>query len=165
MMGKHDMIISFRLPLLGALLLPAAALAGPGPSATGFWVTQDHSSVVEVTECGGGLCGRVVGLRADRKPGDPLTDIHNPDPSRHTDSLCGLTMMGSLAPVKGSNGAWDGGWVYDPESGHTYSAEIRLEGPDTLKLRGFLGISLFGRSEVWTRETGVSKNRCALAPA
>ena len=69
-------------------------------------------------------------------------------------------MAGSLKPVKGSTTKWEDGWIYDPDSGSTYTAEMHLEGPDTLKLRGYLGISLLGQTQVWTRESGETKNRC-----
>jgi uncharacterized protein (DUF2147 family) len=137
-----------------------AALADE-PGAIGFWVTPDHGAVVNITPCDTGLCGHLVGLRNNHAPGEVPTDIHNPDKDKRNVPTCGLVMMGSLAPSKGSATEWEGGWVYDPESGSTYKAEMHLEGPDTLKLRGYLGISLFGRTQVWTRESGAVKNRCA----
>jgi uncharacterized protein (DUF2147 family) len=131
------------------------------PSAAGFWVTPDHGAVINIAPCGdAGLCGRLVGLRDDHGPGDVPRDTHNPEKERRNTPMCGLVMMGGLKPAKGSPPKWDSGWVYDPESGSTYKAEMRLEGPDRLKLRGYLGISLFGRTQDWTRETGEAKNRC-----
>ena len=59
--------------------------------------------------------------------------------------------------MDGAPGKWNGGWVYDPESGSTYKAEMQLNGPDVLKLRGFIGMSWFGRTETWTRESGEQK--------
>ena len=48
-------------------------------------------------------------------------------------------------------GEWKGGDIYDPESGKTYSSYMFLKDKNTLKVRGYVGISLFGRTEVWTR--------------
>jgi uncharacterized protein (DUF2147 family) len=142
-----------------------SALAGvakaDAPAAVGFWVTPNHGAVVEVTPCDTGLCGRLVGLRTDHKPGDVPRDSHNSDKAKQSTPICGLAMMGALKPIQGSTTEWDGGWVYDPESGSTYKAEMHLDGPDTLKLRGYIGLSLFGRTQDWTRETGEVKNRCA----
>jgi uncharacterized protein (DUF2147 family) len=149
--------------LLAAALSAVAgvAYAADEPSATGYWVTANHGAVVNVTPCdGGGLCGRLVGLRTDHKPGDVPRDVHNPDKAKQNTPSCGLLMMGDLKPVKGSATKWEGGWVYDPESGSTYRAEMRLDGPDRLRLRGYLGISLFGETQEWTREIGDNKNRC-----
>ena len=46
---------------------------------------------------------------------------------------------------------WAGGMIYDPNSGNTYKGTMRLVDRNTLKLRGYIGISLFGRSDTWTR--------------
>jgi uncharacterized protein (DUF2147 family) len=135
------------------------------PSAVGFWVTPDHGAVVQVSQCGGALCGMIVGVRTDHKPGEMPRDTHNPDPAKRDRPTCGMMMMGSLVPAKGGAVKWDGGWVYDPESGNTYKGAMQLEGADTLNLRGYLGISLFGRTQTWTRETGENKNRCAVSAA
>jgi uncharacterized protein (DUF2147 family) len=48
---------------------------------------------------------------------------------------------------------WSGGAIYDPASGKTYSAEMTLRPNGTLGVRGYVLLSLFGRSEVWTRFT------------
>jgi len=140
-------------------VLAGAALADE-PSAVGFWVTPEGGSVVQIMPCDSGLCGAVVGLRLTRKPGDSPVDLKNPDKAKRDQPLCGLVMAGSLKPVKGSATKWEDGWVYDPDSGSTYKAEMKLDGPDKLDLRGYLGISLFGRTMSWTRETGENKNRC-----
>ena len=148
-------------------LLLAASIAAFGgaayadaPSAVGYWVTPEGGSVVQIAPCSSGLCGSIVGLRLTRKPTDSPVDMHNPDAGKRKQPLCGLIMAGSLQPVKGSTTKWEDGWVYDPDSGSTYKAEMKLDGPDKLDLRGYLGISLFGRTMSWTRETGENKNRC-----
>jgi uncharacterized protein (DUF2147 family) len=146
------------LVLAASLSIAGAALADE-PSAVGYWVTPEGGSVVQIEQCGANLCGQIVGLRTTRKPGDSPVDIKNPDKAKRDKPICGLMMMGSLTPAK-TAGKWEGGWVYDPESGDTYKAEMKLDGPDKLDLRGFVGISLFGRTMSWMRETGENKNRC-----
>jgi uncharacterized protein (DUF2147 family) len=143
-----------------ALLAPVGMAYAEEPSATGFWVTPDHGAVIKIAPCDTGLCGRLVTLRDDHKPGDVPRDAKNPDKSLRNTPMCGLVMMGGLKPAKGKSTEWEGGWVYDPESGDTYKAEMRLDGADTLKLRGYLGISLFGKTQEWTRETGEPRARC-----
>ena len=51
---------------------------------------------------------------------------------------------------------WSGGSIYDPDTGHTYSCKLELLDPNKLKVRGFLGVSLLGRTQIWTRYTGTS---------
>lgn len=156
------MKITSKLMLAAAISMLAGAAYADEPSAIGFWVTPDHGAVVNITSCDSGLCGHLVGLRNDHKPGEVPKDVHDPDVAKRNDPMCGLMLMGSLKPVKGSATKWENGWVYDPESGSTYTAEMRLDGPDKLKLRGYLGISLFGRTQDWTREAGETKNRCTV---
>jgi uncharacterized protein (DUF2147 family) len=129
-------------------------------SPAGFWVTPEGGAVVEIAACPSGLCGHLVGLRADHAANEVMVDNRNPDPSKRNNPRCGLMLMGSMKPAKSEPGKWEDGWVYDPESGNTYTGYMRLDGPNTLKLRGYVGISLFGRTETWTRETGENKNRC-----
>ncbi len=150
----------FSLMLATSMLAMTDVASADAPSAVGFWITPDHGAVVQIELCQSGLCGHLAGLRTDRNPADVPKDDHNPDPAKRGNPRCGMMLMGSLKPVKGEATKWEDGWVYDPESGSTYTAEMHLEGADTLKLRGFLGISLFGQTQVWTRETGDTKNRC-----
>jgi uncharacterized protein (DUF2147 family) len=152
-------VLSGVLAIVSISVLAGAARAD-APSAVGFWVTPEGGSVVQIMPCDSGLCGAIVGLRTTRKPDDVPYDQHNPDKTKRDQPICGLVMAGSLKPVKGSTTKWEDGWVYDPDSGSTYKAEMRLDGPDKLDLRGYLGISLFGRTMSWTRETGENKNRC-----
>lgn len=46
---------------------------------------------------------------------------------------------------------WKGSDIYDPESGKTYSSDMYLKDKNTLKVRGYVGISMFGRTETWLR--------------
>jgi uncharacterized protein (DUF2147 family) len=50
------------------------------------------------------------------------------------------------------DGKWENGNVYDPKTGNDYSCEMTLVNPNTLEVRGFIGISLFGRTDVWKRQ-------------
>jgi uncharacterized protein (DUF2147 family) len=46
---------------------------------------------------------------------------------------------------------WDNGNIYDPENGKTYKCKIDLENTNTMNVRGFIGISLFGRTDIWKK--------------
>ena len=77
-------------------------------------------------------------------------DNRNPNPQLRDRPLCGLVILSGFQ----SDGAnqWSGS-AYDPEAGHTYSAEMTMAADGHLILRGYIGISLFGRSEHWARYT------------
>jgi uncharacterized protein (DUF2147 family) len=51
------------------------------------------------------------------------------------------------------NGGWGGGTILDPQSGDTDRCKVKAAAPDTLDVRGFVGISLFGRTQTWKRTT------------
>ena len=77
-------------------------------------------------------------------PGD--RDQLNPDKSLRSRPICGLRIGDGFKPDGPAAAA--GGHIYDPESGKTYSGKMERQG-DTLKLRGYIGFALIGRTEVW----------------
>ena len=80
--------------------------------------------------------------------GKPILDKNNPDAGKQTRPVLGLVI---LTGFRFDTDAWDDGDVYDPEKGKTYSCTMTLKDKNTLKVRGYIGISLIGRTEVWTR--------------
>jgi uncharacterized protein (DUF2147 family) len=116
----------------------------------GNWLTAEHDGIIQISQAPDGLYeGRIVG---GDSPKD--LDVHNPDPARRNQLLLGQVIMRGLH-YDGA-GRWSGGTVYDPDTGHTYHCRLQLLGADRLRVRGFLGLSLIGRSQVWTRYTGRS---------
>jgi hypothetical protein len=79
---------------------------------------------------------------------DSTMDIHNPDASLRARSLCALEIGSRFHASDASHAS--GGTIYDPKSGNTYRGTMVVDG-DTLRLRGYIGISLFGRTEIWHR--------------
>ncbi|MBS0560473.1 MAG: DUF2147 domain-containing protein [Proteobacteria bacterium] len=163
--------VGLILLLAGAILAPPAASRGSAAprSATDtasvvcVWLPSEGDWVVEIEPCAAALCGRLVGLRRSHRPNALRMDAHNPDPAMRGRPLCGLTVLGGFKPATDGGGKWDGGWIYDPESGKTYASVMSLAGPNTLVVRDYVLIPLFGRSETFTRETGPI-NRCADTP-
>ena len=142
--------------LAALVLLQTAALAATvktgGP--LGTWLTEKKSGIVEIYRCADSdaLCGRLVWFKI--KPDDPNPlglDLKDPDPARRNQPLCRLTFMWGFKP--GDPGKWEDGSVYDPDDGRTYHANMKLRDDGTLDLHGYIGISLIGRSEIWTRYT------------
>ncbi len=138
------------LALLLALSGPAAAQGTP----VGQWLTEGRDAVITVAPCGAALCGRITGITLDR-PDDPIpTDYQGR-------SQCGLTII--------RNATRDGedGWVVrimDPRSGREYRARMALDGKGRLRVRGYLGIPLFGQTEVWTPYLARVPEDCRLPP-
>ncbi|MFH1152221.1 MAG: DUF2147 domain-containing protein [Pseudomonadota bacterium] len=142
------------LLLISMLMAPVPAFstddAGPR-GILGGWVTKDDKSVVEVYECdNGAYCLKIVWLKEPlEKDGSAKVDKNNPDSARKQDPIIGLT-IGSGFMYKGGS-VWKEGNIYDPDNGKTYSCKMELDG-DSLKVRGFIGVSLFGRTELWKRK-------------
>jgi uncharacterized protein (DUF2147 family) len=53
--------------------------------------------------------------------------------------------------VSNGKGYWDSGTIYDPETGTTYNCKITMKNKNTLDIRGFVGVSVFGRTDTWKR--------------
>ncbi|WP_232298749.1 DUF2147 domain-containing protein [Granulicella tundricola] len=126
----------------------AATLGAQAPDKTGVlgdW-QEPGGGVLEVYKCGSQeICVKLRMLAADTPA---KVDGHNPDPALRTQSLCDLR-VGYEFKLTDPDHA-DGGKLYDPKSGKTYSGTMSTEG-DKLRLRGYVGIKLFGRTEVWKR--------------
>jgi uncharacterized protein (DUF2147 family) len=142
-----------RLPyLLSALVtcwFGATAVYAIDPaSPIGLWKGGD--ATFEMFESEGKLSARIVGLSVPKTAeGKEKTDIYNPDPKQRSCPIIGLVFISGF--TKKSDTLWENGTVYDPKSGKTYSCFMELEGPDKIKVRGFLVMPLMGRNYFWTR--------------
>ena len=150
------MIASFRSVL--AALMIASGVAGAvrahadNGSPLGLWTTIDDSShkpraVVEISERDGLLSGRIV--RLFREPGeDPDPRCKDCTDSRHDQPVLGMTILWNM---RRNGAAWEGGEILDPEEGSIYRCKLHPIGDGKLEVRGFVGISLLGRTQTWTR--------------
>jgi uncharacterized protein (DUF2147 family) len=116
----------------------------------GHWWTEGERSVVEVYMCDDRFCGKIIWLEEPRnEDGTEKLDKNNPDPSKQSQPLIGLNLVWDFSYDKGNR--WVDGKIYDPDNGKTYSFKLTLEG-DQLKVRGYIGLSLIGRTTVWKRK-------------
>lgn len=115
----------------------------------GKWLNSSGEAHIQIYKTGNKYSGKLVWLKnPNNEQGKAKTDVNNPDANLRRRALLGLEML------KGFNfddGEWEDGTIYDPKSGKTYSCIMTLEGNDKLKVRGYIGISLIGRTDVWTR--------------
>ena len=153
------MAASFRLVL--AALLIAPGVVGPvrahaaDASPLGLWTTIDDDShkpraVVELSEREGLLSGRIVQLF--REPGeDPNPRCKDCTGSRHDQPVLGMTILWNL---RRQGDTWEGGEILDPENGSVYRCKLHpVSDGSKLEVRGFIGISLLGRTQTWMRAT------------
>ena len=105
---------------------------------------------VWIEDCDGLLCGRIYW---QKKPlsaaGQPKHDRHNPDAALRERPLCGLKILTGFRRTK--DRAWSAGHIYNPNDGRTYSSTLQLEADGSLSVRGYVGLSLFGKTVEWVR--------------
>ncbi len=144
------------LLLLLALAASMPAVADPD-AILGLWRTDPTDkgyAHVEVTRRDGLYEGSVVWLSepefppGDPEAGRPKVDRLNPDPELRGQPILGMRLMRGF---RYDDGAWKGGRIYDPETGNTYKCGIRLGDDGSLRLRGYVGVPLIGRTTVWAR--------------
>jgi uncharacterized protein (DUF2147 family)/fucose 4-O-acetylase-like acetyltransferase len=142
---------------LGVALGNRALAATP----IGVWYVEGGAAKVAIEPCGEALCGRVVWLRSPYdEDGCDLRDRRNPEATLRARKVEGLEILQGL--TRRPDGTWANGRIYDPESGGTYTCQLALDGEDRVRLRGYIGIPLIGRSTIWTRvgaENGLCRER------
>lgn len=132
---------------LNGTLSRADQLASP----VGLWLTEGGKSRVSIYQCGEHLCGKIVWLKEPlNKDGNPKIDINNPDQEFRSRAIIGLTLLGGF-PKESNDDVWKDGQIYNPEDGKTYSASLTMLDADRMKIRGYIGLPLFGKSTEWLR--------------
>ncbi len=142
----------FFLFLLSLWLGVAAhAAQAQTQSPLGVWTNSEKKATFEIYKCGDKLCGKIVTLTVPNDPatGKPKLDTQNPDPKLRTRPRLGLEFMKGFS-YDGSS-KWDDGKIYDPETGKTYSCYMKMESANQMEVKGYIGFSLIGKSQTWTR--------------
>jgi uncharacterized protein (DUF2147 family) len=152
--------MSVRLILKCMALCTLAVLPQPGSRAAepdaqaaqaiGRWLTDPPDGIIEISLAADGTYqGKIIGGDSPDR-----IDSKNPDPSKRSQPLLGQAILRGLK-YDGQN-RFSGGTIYDPDSGHTYHCNLELLEANKLRVRGYIGVSLLGRTQVWTRFTGAS---------
>ncbi|HXY53993.1 MAG TPA: DUF2147 domain-containing protein [Nitrospirota bacterium] len=158
MIGRGAMRTVMAMLTGGALPLVATFVYAAGADdILGVWNNEEKDAKIEIFKCGEKYCGKIVWLKEpnylegsnEGPPGAPRLDRNNPDPTQRARPVMGLRIMHDFAYT--GDRLWKGGKVYDPKNGKTYSGKMTLVSPGQLNLRGFIGISIIGRTAVWTR--------------
>lgn len=135
---------------LTILFVAVAGVFSAQAQVTGKWKTIDDEtgkakSIVEIYESNGKLYGKIVEILNPAKKGSKCTECEGADKGKPIEGLViikGLTKDGN---------EWTDGDILDPTKGKLYSCTLKLDGKDKLKVRGYLGVSLLGRTQYWTR--------------
>lgn len=143
-----------RRTLRGALTAAVFVLyvhgAAADPSLTGIWLTGGDSAQVRISDCAGKLCGTIISLREPLdEVGQPKTDKRNSDVELRGRPIVGLLILQNFVRLDPKR--WGDGTIYNPEDGDTYKCTLTLQDPETLTVRGYVGIPLFGKTQIWHR--------------
>lgn len=116
----------------------------------GKWKTIDDNtgearSVIEIYEKGGKVYGKIVAITDPAKRDNVCTNCTGDDKNR---PILGLELLKGLE----KNGdKYDGGYITDPDNGKRYKCYIELEDVNTLRVRGYIGMAVLGRTQIWER--------------
>ena len=150
------MNLAWKTVMMGVLAATALNAGEANDVILGPWTTEGGKSKVEILQSGSTLHGRIIWLKeplyADPKEGpvgSPKVDSHNPDPQSRGRLILGMQIMDGFR--SSGVGTWQNGTIYDPDNGKTYQCKMKLISPQRLEVRGFIGISLIGRTAIWTR--------------
>jgi uncharacterized protein (DUF2147 family) len=137
------------------------ASAGDGDAIVGIWATDPEGgggqAHVEITRTGDLYSGKIVWLDEplytaedeDGEKGQPKVDKNNPDEALQSRPIMGLELMSGFK--YDGKGTWKKGTIYDPDNGKTYKCKLKLGDDGELNVRGYIGLSMIGRTSRWTR--------------
>ena len=148
-----------------AWALSSAVVWANGDQIIGSWITPDDKAVVEIYQQEGQYFGKFISLKepnygtdmqVEGLEGQPKVDRKNPDVTQREQPIVGLVMLQEMDYTVSKQGKqkWQGGTIYDPSNGKSYKCTIKFNADGTLDLRGYIGISLFGRSQTWRPQQG-----------
>jgi uncharacterized protein (DUF2147 family) len=132
-----------RAPALAEGEAHAADAPFPADSIVGEWWTEKKDGRIRFVKHDDGSYKGILtwGIR-------PRKDQFNKDSTLRDRPVIGIVLMWHLVY---ENGEYGDGYLYNPEDGGTYRMKAWMTGRDSLKVRGYLGISLFGQTQTWTR--------------
>lgn len=119
----------------------------------GVWLNEDQDAHIKVENRDGKYFGNIIWLKEpnEEDTGLPKLDDENPDAELQKRPVMGLELLSDF--VFDGEEEWEDGDIYDPKSGKTYSCYMIFtdDTQNQLKVRGFIGVSLLGKTTYWTR--------------
>ena len=117
----------------------------------GVWLNEDEDAHIEIYKEGDLYFGKTIWYKfpIDEETGKAKLDKYNPDPELQKRPSLGIKLLTDFEWDEDNE--WDEGDIYDPKTGKTYSCYIVMKEYDLLKIRGYIGISLIGKTTYWTR--------------
>jgi uncharacterized protein (DUF2147 family) len=139
---------SLYLAILLIMVAGQLVFAQKSDDILGVWYNTEEDAKIEIFKEGGKYFGRVVWLKDPMEDGKPVMDANNADKSKRNRPIIGMKLLENFE-FKG--GSWENGSIYDPRNGKTYASTIKRKGEKVLEVRGFIGVTLIGRTVEWTK--------------
>lgn len=117
----------------------------------GVWWNNEKSAKIEIYRAAADkkFYGKIVWLKEPNKDGKPKVDEKNPNAKKRNTPLMGYPVLKGF--VVDDEDTYDGGTIYDPKNGKTYDCKITYRNQNELGIRGYVGVSMLGRTTTWTR--------------
>ncbi len=133
--------------------VPVMAQTHNADDIVGVWLNQEATAKVQIFKVSSSYYGKIVWLKEpnDSITGKPRTDVENPDPKLKSVPLMGLVNLKGF--VFDGEKEWRDGSIYDPKNGKTYKCYMEFQSADVLKIRGYIGVSMLGRTTLWKRSS------------
>lgn len=143
---KLKMILSLLIPVFFSI----PCLAQNADAVLGMWQSEHGSARIQISKGGDNYNGKIVWLKEENdESGKPKRDKNNPSEALKSQPIVGLEALSDFT-YKG-DGVWEGGTVYDPRTGKTYDCKLTMGPGGKLEVRAFMGISLIGKTQTWSR--------------
>lgn len=113
-------------------------------SIVGKYMVPSKDGAIQISESNGKYYGKIILNKEASK-----LDLNNPDAEKQKRKVLGLNILNNF--TFDGDDTWENGTIYDPKNGKTYSCKITQNLNGDLNIRGFVGISLLGRSELFTK--------------
>lgn len=107
--------------------------------------TNKIESVIEVYEKDTKAYAKIIAIKDAARSSAKCLECSG---KRKNEPILGMNILTGL---KKDGNEWSGGKILDPKNGKEYKCYIQLLDDNTLKLRGYIGISMFGRTAIWKR--------------
>lgn len=115
----------------------------------GVWYNEEKTAKINIFKATNGkFYGEIIWLKVPDKNGKPKVDENNPDKNKRSHPLLKLQVLKGFE--KDGDKTYEDGTIYDPKNGKTYSCKI-THNVNSLNVRGYVGISLIGRTAVWEK--------------
>ena len=152
MLKSIPIFFAFLLLFLG---VSKVSLANNPDAIIGYWKTGEGNGIIQIYKQGDKYYGKIVVLK---EPNDPKTgklklDVKNDNKQLQTRPILGLVNLRDFKFIK--QNLWKEGNIYDPKTGNDYSCKITMIDNNTIEVRGYMGISLLGRTDTWKRQNSL----------